>query len=288
LLLSGKSIRSIGPIDRLSYPVKRRIGALLADMIVGRTLNAARKTRGLANVDFQRWLEGKQILVNSAFGLEYPRTLPPNVHMVGPMFPEASAALPAELAAWLADGPPVVYVNLGTIARPWRELLHRMADAFRTQQFRTLWVVPSDVEALLPEDLPDTVRTERWVPSQIGVLQHPNVRAFVSHCGVNSVQESIWAGTPVVGMPLFAAQGDMALRVADAGVGTPVVDKHRFTTDDLQARIVEACGNAEMRANIDTIRDTFTAAGGVRRAVEVIEAATHKTERYAGRLAYTV
>jgi UDP:flavonoid glycosyltransferase YjiC (YdhE family) len=287
LLLSGKSINSIGQLDRYLYPVQRYVGAMLANALVGRPLNAARRSRGLKNVNFQHWLADKQILVNSAFGLEYPRRLPPNVHMVGPMFTESSESLPAEYAGWLSDGKPVVYVNLGTIARPWRELLQRMAEAFRTEHFRTLWVVPSDLQPLLPNDLPETVRVERWVPSQLAVLSHPNVRAFVSHCGVNSVHEAIWAGTPVIGMPLFAAQGDMALRVQDARVGSRV-DKHRFTPEQLRAQILAACTDEAMRANIATLRQTFVAAGGVRRAAELIEQAasgSSSTPPYAARLA---
>ena len=41
-------------------------------------------------------LRGRLILVNSAFGLEYPRPLPPLIRMVGPMLPEVEA-LPAEM-----------------------------------------------------------------------------------------------------------------------------------------------------------------------------------------------
>jgi UDP:flavonoid glycosyltransferase YjiC (YdhE family) len=275
LPLSGKSIGSIGPLDRRLNPLQSFVGSRLTNALVGRPLNAARKARGLNKIDFQRWLRDKQILVDSAFGLEYPRRLPPNVHMVGPMFTESPEVLPADYAAWLgdADGRPVVYANLGTIARPWHELLQRMADAFSTQQFRTLWVVPADLQSLLPDSLPETVRVERWVPSQLGVLRHPEVRAFVSHCGVNSVHEAIWSDTPVIGMPLFAAQGDMALRVQDARVGSRL-DKHRFTPEQLRAHIRAACSDAEVRRNMATIRQTFVAAGGVRRAADLIERAS--------------
>lgn len=289
LLLSGKSIHAIGPLDRYLHPVQRYVGATLANVLVGRPLNAARGARGLRRVDFQHWLADKEILVNSAFGLEYSRTLPPHLNMVGPMFTESteSETLPPDYASWLGNGQPVVYVNLGTIARPWRELLQRMAEAFRTERFRTLWVVPSDLQPLLPDNLPATVRVERWVPSQPGVLRHPNVRAFVSHCGVNSVHEAIWAGTPVIGMPLFAAQGDMALRLQDSRVGSRL-DKHRFTPEQLQTHIVAACTDAEARANMATIRQTFVDAGGVRRAVDLIEQAAHApttTRRYTARFA---
>jgi len=71
-----------------------------------------------------------------------------------------------------------------------------------------------------------------WVSSPRAVLAHPNVRAFVSHCGINSVHESLAAGTPIVGIPMLADQRDMAARVADAGVGV-WMDKSRFRGSEL-------------------------------------------------------
>jgi polyene glycosyltransferase len=181
-----------------------------------------------------------------------------------------ASELPADYASWLEHGPPVVFVNLGTVARPWPELLWRMAAALVADDFRVLWVVSEDVQSLLPPSRGANIRIEGWVPSQTGVLQHPNVRAFVSHCGVNSVHESILAGTPVVGIPLFAAQGDMALRVEDAGVGTRLA-KHRFTPEQLRARIRQAIASDAFRANMAVLRQTFVLAGGVSRAADLIE-----------------
>jgi len=272
LLLSGKSVRSIGAIDRWLYPLQRGIAAVAASVIVGQPLNAARRFRGLPNVDFHRWLLDKLVLVNSTFGLEYPRSLPPRIQMVGPMLPSATQTLPLDLAEWLTSGPPVVYVNLGTIARPWSQLLQRMAHGFEAEDFRTLWVVTSEVQEMLPPKLPPSIRLENWVSSQLGVLQHPNVRAFVSHCGANSVQESVWAGTPVVGIPLFAAQGDMALRLEDAGIGSRL-DKHRFTPEQLREHVRHACRSDEFRAKIGALQSGFALAGGVGRAADLIEQA---------------
>jgi UDP:flavonoid glycosyltransferase YjiC (YdhE family) len=272
LLLSGKSRQSIGAFDRFVFPLRRAVAMLGAGAIVGRPLNAARRRRGLPRVSIHRWFLEKPVLVNSSFGLEYPRQLPPQVHMVGPMLPAAIPPLPSDYAAWLGAGPPVVYVNLGTIARPWRELLQRMARALEGAEFRALWVVSSELRPLLPPALPPGIRVEPWVPSQLAVLQHANVRAFVSHCGTNSVQESVHAGTPIVGIPLFAAQGDMALRVEDAGIGS-WLDKHRFTPDQLHEHVLHACRSRRFRANIAVLQSGFARDGGVVRAVDLIEQA---------------
>ena len=44
-----------------------------------------------------------------------------------------------------------------------------------------------------------------WIP-QGEVLAHKAIGGFVSHCGWNSILESLWFGVPVVTWPLFAEQ----------------------------------------------------------------------------------
>ena len=44
-----------------------------------------------------------------------------------------------------------------------------------------------------------------WAP-QLDILKHPSIGGFVSHCGWNSVIESVSCGVPIVAWPLFADQ----------------------------------------------------------------------------------
>jgi zeaxanthin glucosyltransferase len=103
------------------------------------------------------------------------------------------------------------------------------------------------------------------------VLSHPNVRVFVSHCGINSVYESIASGTPVVGIPMLSDQRDMAVRVADAGVGR-WMDKSRFTAAELASAIQRVSGDEAYRRRIAPLQDAFARAGGVERAADLIAA----------------
>jgi UDP:flavonoid glycosyltransferase YjiC (YdhE family) len=62
------------------------------------------------------------------------------------------------------------------------------------------------------------------------VLGHPHTKAFVSHCGVHSVNEAAFHGVPVVGVPIQFEQvgqvivcsllGEWWIEVRD---GVPVV-----------------------------------------------------------------
>jgi len=53
-----------------------------------------------------------------------------------------------------------------------------------------------------------------WVP-QRRVLAHPAVGGFVSHCGWNSVLESLAAGRPLLAWPVMAEQAANAKHVVD-------------------------------------------------------------------------
>ena len=270
-LFSGISITQIGPGRRALSAALRVVAPHVLALTFGRELNAVRATRGRPPIEVNTWHKGRLILVDGAFGLEYRRPLPPNVQMVGPMLPEEIEPLPEEYQRWLEQGPPVVYVNLGTLAMALREQLAKMVEAFGGEEYRVLWVLRKPLHALLPEPLPGNLRVIEWGPSPISILSHPNVRVFVSHCGINSVHESLYAGTPIVGIPMLADQRDMGARVVDAGVGL-CLDKTRFTAGELRRAISRVMHEDSFRSPIPAIQASFRLAGGVSRAADLIRA----------------
>lgn len=67
------------------------------------------------------------------------------------------------------------------------------------------------------KDLPVNIKTVTWA-HQNDILGHPEIKAFISHCGMNSVLEAGYHGVPVVAVPLMYDQPNNAQKIALVGM----------------------------------------------------------------------
>uniref|UniRef100_A0ACD5XG47 Uncharacterized protein n=1 Tax=Avena sativa TaxID=4498 RepID=A0ACD5XG47_AVESA len=152
--------------------------------------------------------------------------------LVGPLFLAAGGDIveeqdPEGCLPWLDEQlEPVVYVSFGTQAHVVDEQLGELVRGLAQSGHPFLWAVRSGTWAP-PVDVGPRGRLVRgWVP-QRSVLVHRAVGGFVSHCGWNSVMESLAAGKPVLAWPVMAEQPVNARHVADivgAGIRMDVGD----------------------------------------------------------------
>lgn len=75
-----------------------------------------------------------------------------------------------------------------------------------------------------PSTLGNNTLIVDWMP-QKDLLGHPQTKLFVAHGGTNGVQEAIYHGVPVLGIPLFFDQYDNLLRLQERGAGKIDQDK---------------------------------------------------------------
>ncbi|PUZ60112.1 hypothetical protein GQ55_4G097700 [Panicum hallii var. hallii] len=154
--------------------------------------------------------------------------------LVGPLFLAAGDMSsegekeqdPEGCLSWLderaAQPGSVVYISFGTQAHvadaQLDELVHGLAQSGRP----FLWAVRSDTWSPPAGVGPNGRIVRGWVP-QRSVLAHKAVGGFVSHCGWNSVMESLAAGKPLLAWPMIAEQHLNARHVANIlGVGVRV------------------------------------------------------------------
>ena len=77
------------------------------------------------------------------------------------------------------------------------EQMEMFLQTFRSLKYNVIWKWNEDDIS----DLPPNVKLSKWLPQQ-DLLAHPNLRVFVTHGGLLSVQEALYHQTPLVGIPL--------------------------------------------------------------------------------------
>jgi len=113
--------------------------------------------------------------------------------------------------------PPIVYISLGNIISN-KGFCKECIRAFGGKEMSLIL----NTGRVRPETLgkiPDNIYAYSFVP-QIEVLQHADV--FLTHCGMNSVNESMSFGVPMVAMPFINDQISNAKRIVELEIGKRV------------------------------------------------------------------
>ncbi|WP_086665422.1 glycosyltransferase [Lentzea kentuckyensis] len=218
--------------------------------------------------------QAAMVLCYSIPEMDYPFSLPEKMRTVGALIPPLPQA-PGEheLMRWLDAQESVVYLGFGTITRLTREQVASMIEVVRRmKRHQFLWKLPPEQQDLLPPggQLPANLRIEAWVPSQLDVLAHPNVRLFFTHAGSNGVHEGLYFGKPLLTRPLWMDCHDLAVRVQDFGVGLMLDRPDTIDPDDVTHKLTRMLGDPSFRLRAERIGQLQQAAGGRRVAADLL------------------
>ena len=97
--------------------------------------------------------------------------------------------------------------------------------------------------------------------------------AFVTHGGMNSVNESLFHGVPVVVVPQMSEQDIVGRRVEELGAGLYLA-KEEATAQRLRESVERLLADDGFRQQAAVVRQSFQSAGGVARAADAILAFT--------------
>ena len=224
----------------------------------------------------RRFRETKGILVNTFMELEAHALhslsdgKTPPVYPVGPIlditrnenhedYSDLAKQKTDSTLKWLDDQPPlsVVFLCFGSMGTFDEDQVKEIACALEQSGFRFLWSLreppakgkiayPSDYadyRGVLPEGFLDRMsgigKVIGWAP-QVAVLAHPAIGGFVSHCGWNSMLESLWYGVPVGTLPMYAEQHLNAFEMArELGLAVEVSMDYRKNSDFVNAEEIQ-------------------------------------------------
>ena len=207
----------------------------------------------------RRARQAKGILVNTVLELEshvidsfVDGTTPP-VYTVGPLL-NSNHGDDQKVIRWLDDQPPssVLFLCFGSIGALNKDQVKNIAISLENSGYHFLWTLRrpppkgtiadtsdyTDFKQVLPQEFLDRTskigKIIRWVP-QAAVLAHPAIGGFISHCGWNSILESIWYGVPIATWPMFAEQQLNAFRlVKELEIGIEIkLDYNNYTNNDI-------------------------------------------------------
>ena len=110
----------------------------------------------------------------------------------------------------------MVYISMGTVNNDMVPLYKQFLSAFEDTNYQVIMSVGSPTSVSGLGTLPDNISVFPSV-DQIAVLQKADV--FISHCGMNSVSESLYFGVPLLMLPQTSEQAGVAERVSQLGAG---------------------------------------------------------------------
>ncbi|XP_023739727.1 UDP-glycosyltransferase 43 [Lactuca sativa] len=202
-----------------------------------------KETRGIIVNTFQE-LEPYALDSFSSNYMDLPPIYPvgPIIDHVGPAKWHSNRSGHEKTIEWLDRQPEssVVFLCFGSMGTLTPVQVREIAKGLERAGYRFLWALrePAKAKLKLPNDyenldeslFPDGFidRTAEiglvcgWVP-QVSVLAHKSIGGFVSHCGWNSILESISYGVPIATWPLYGEQQLNAFEmVRELGLGVEI------------------------------------------------------------------
>eukprot|EP00439_Symbiodinium_sp_Y106_P034483 s862_g4.t1 len=174
-----------------------------------------------------------------------------------------------KVMAWLDEqqlaSRQVLYVAFGSEVRLSKEHATLLVETFKQGGFTVLWASKVKPDVPIPEN--QNVLVTKFAP-QRAVLAHPAVFGFLSHGGMNSVNEALASGKPLAIMPFFADQMTVAVVHRDLGVAV-ILDKHAATPTTSVAAIRKIATEPFRRRSLE-IKELNEQRRDMSRAVQVI------------------
>ena len=160
---------------------------------------------------------------------------------------------------------PLVYISLGSIISN-KGFCKECIRAFGGKEFSVI-LSTGRVDPGSLGKIPPNIYAHSFVP-QTEVLRHADV--FLTHCGMNSVNEALSSGVPMVAIPFINDQVTNAARLTELGLARRV---RSFPSSGRQLlrTVREVAADSEMKARAEEMRSMIEKQPGMDSIVKRIE-----------------
>lgn len=196
----------------------------------------------------------------------FPETVDRSVRFVGWTLNESAADAGFSLAA--ARGRRVIYVSLGTVNNADAGFFRACIEAFTGLD---VCVVISTGKRIAPQSfgtLPENIAVHAWVP-QVAALKQAAL--FITHGGMNSLNDGLYLGVPLLLVPQQLEQTLNAMRAVELGAGL-LLKKRQVSPATLRQKALRLLNEPAFGRAAQRLGETLRTAGGAARAADAVEA----------------
>ncbi|XP_019758071.2 UDP-glucosyltransferase 2 [Dendroctonus ponderosae] len=221
----------------------------LAESLLNRTFEFGELQKGIS-----------LLFVNEYPLLNAPKALTPNIIPLGGLHIRKLQPMPGILQSIIDNANQgFIFFSAGTdiqqnIFSPETKLL--FANAFMNLSQKTImWKDNIDDEDHPFNDRPSNILIHKWVP-QNEILGHPHTKLFITTGGSLSIQEAIYHGVPVLGIPIYDEHHRNIQFIVDRHLGLKL-DYNDLTEETISASINAILQNPIYLENMDQLAKKF-------------------------------
>ncbi|MBR0090956.1 MAG: glycosyl transferase [Lachnospiraceae bacterium] len=166
---------------------------------------------------------------------------------------------------------PLVYVSMGTVINDRPDFYSKCIDAMRGENVDLVISCGNAVDIASLGELPENVKVLPYV-NQLEVLSKASV--FITHCGMNSVSESLYMETPIALYPQTNEQAAVARRVTEIGAGMMLKDD---SVDGIKKAVRDLIQTEGYAKAARECAEDFRNCPGIEGAADFVENAPHES-----------
>ena len=158
----------------------------------------------------------------------------------------------------------LIYISMGTVVNDQAGFYKNCIKAFEDTKYQVVMSIGNLVNEKELGVIPENISVHTFV-DQIAVLDKADV--FLSHCGMNSVNESLYYKVPLVMYPQTNEQGGVANRVMQVGAGILL---EKTTSAAIYKAVEKVLLDDSYRKSAGVISDGFKKCSGAKGAADKI------------------
>ncbi len=159
----------------------------------------------------------------------------------------------------------LIYISMGTVINDQLGFYRNCIQAFADTDYQVILSVGKLIDIDRLGTIPENITVKSFV-DQIAVLNKADV--FLSHCGMNSVSESLYYQVPLVMYPQTSEQGGVATRVEQVGAG---IRLKKTSPRAIREGVEQVLNHSCYRESAQKISEGFHKCGGAKQAADKIE-----------------